>query len=99
MPTPPTMRPHRRTHGGGGDGHGRLGRVLIPDLRPSSSGFGEANMMPSAGMRPQTTQGGVPTSLQCSLSRKRMVFATGRWRRTTVAAGAGVSRPPRFDRA
>ena len=66
-------------------------REFIADPAGERAWLREANVMRFGGRTATYDAGSVATNLQCSLSRKRMVFAATRRRRTTAVSGAGVS--------
>ena len=75
---PPTMRLRRRRCGDRGDGVRQTGTVYSSlTLRPRARGWAKRIWWASLGILPQTTQSWVATNLQCSLSRRRMVFWPG----------------------
>jgi hypothetical protein len=56
-------------------------------FRPNARGCAKRRWWASLGARPQTTQGCDATYLQCSLSRRRMVFAATPRRRAGLISG------------
>ena len=70
-------------------------RIFVANLAAERARLSKANVVRFGGRTTADNAWLGGDELQCTLSRKRMVFASRRRRRTSVAVGAGVSGPPR----
>src|SRR5208337_4766924 len=87
------MKLHRHNCADPGGAAGRPGLCIHRSSFGREHGAEQTECGASVGVRPHTTHGWVVTNLQCSLSRRRMVFAAMRRRRAAGLSDMIVGPP------